>query len=72
MDNPFVESFNARLRDECLDQHWFASLEDARTTITAFYHEHNLDRPHSALCNQTPTEFARRWKAQRAVPHGSG
>ena len=71
-DNPFIESFNARLRDECLDQHWFASLEEARTLITVFHQDYNEERPHSALGNQTPTEFTRRWNAARAVPSGSG
>lgn len=71
-DNPFIEAFNARLRDECLDQHWFASLEEARRIITAFHQDYNVERPHSALGNRTPTEFIHSWNLERAVPEVSG
>jgi hypothetical protein len=54
--NGYIESFNGRLRDECLNQHWFRSLEDARETIEAWRVDYNDHRPHSALRQQTPTD----------------
>lgn len=56
--NAFVESFNGRFREECLDQHWFASLSEARVVIDAWRVEYNTERPHSSLNDQTPEEFA--------------
>lgn len=56
--NAFVESFNSRVRDECLNQHWFLSLVDARRTIAAYQHEFRTARRHSALGDRTPAEFA--------------
>lgn len=53
-DNAFAESFNGHFRAECLDQHWFASLEEARQTIEAWRLEYNTERPHRALGQQTP------------------
>jgi len=57
-DNGFIESFNGRLRDECLDTHWFSSLDDARREIEAWRWDYNASRPHSALGHLTPLEFA--------------
>ena len=57
-DNAFVESFNGRLRDECLDTHWFLSLDDAWAKIEAWRKGYNASRPHSALGHLTPQEFA--------------
>lgn len=59
-DNATVESFNGRLRQECLNEHWFLSLDDARAEIEAWRRDYNENRPHSALEWATPTEFARR------------
>lgn len=59
-DNGLVESFNGRLRDECLDTHWFLPLEDARTKIEAWWRDYYASRPHSALGHLTPQEFAAR------------
>jgi putative transposase len=53
-DNAFVESFNGRFRDECLNQHWFASVEEVRQTAEAWRIEYNTERPHRALGQQTP------------------
>jgi putative transposase len=61
-DNAFVESFNGRFREECLDQHWFASLEEARQVIEAWRIEYNTERPHRSLKQQTPAEFVAQWK----------
>ena len=55
--NAFVESFNGRFRDNCLNQHWFTSLEDAREIIDAWRIDYNQIRPHSALNYQSPIQF---------------
>ena len=57
-DNATIESFNGRLRQECLNEHWFMSLEDAQTKIEAWRGHYNESRPHSALDWLTPREFA--------------
>ena len=57
--NAFVESFNGKFRDECLNENWFISLDDARQKIEAYRVDYNEVRPHSSLDNQTPMEFAR-------------
>ena len=56
VENAFVESFNGRLRDECLNEHWFLSLVDARQLVEAWRLDYNRARPHSALGYQTPAE----------------
>lgn len=58
MQNAFVESFNGRLRDECLNSHWFLDLGDARRKIRAWVKDYNEQRPHSSLGYLTPNEFA--------------
>ncbi len=55
--NSFIESFNGTLRDDCLNLHWFLSLERARIMIEAWRQDYNHVRPHSALNEQTPAEF---------------
>jgi putative transposase len=55
--NGFIESFNGRLRDECLNEHWFTSLADARSIVEAWRLDYNRARPHSALGWRTPNEF---------------
>jgi putative transposase len=59
-DNAYIEAFNGRLREECLNQHWFLSLADAREKIEAWRVAYNQSRPHGALQWMTPSEFARR------------
>ena len=56
VQNAFVESFNGKLRDECLNLHWFRSLRHAREEIERWRHHYNTERPHSALGYQTPME----------------
>ncbi len=56
--NAYIESFNGKFRDECLNLHWFESLEDARRTIEEWRIDYNDVRPHSSLGNLTPAEFA--------------
>ena len=58
VQNAFIASFNGRLRDECLNEHWFLSLTDARRTVDAWRCDDNAARPHSALGYRTPDEFA--------------
>lgn len=58
-DNALVESFNSRFRQECLNQHWFLSMEDARAKISAWQNEYNSERPHSSLGYRTPLECRR-------------
>lgn len=57
IENAFVESFNGRFRDECLNEHWFISLADARETIEVWRRDYNQVRPHSSLGNLTPEAF---------------
>ncbi len=59
VQNAFVESFHGRLRDECLDRHWFLGLADARHTVEAWRQDYNCARPHSALGYRPPEEFRR-------------
>lgn len=59
VQNAFVESFNGKMRDECLNQHWFRDLAEARTEIGAYRVDYNEVRPHSSLRQSTPSEFAR-------------
>lgn len=66
-DNAMVESFNGRLRQECLNEHWFMSLEDAKDKIEAWRRHYNEGRPHSALDWHTPEEFAREIKAKSGL-----
>jgi putative transposase len=56
--NAHVESFNGRLREECLNVSWFQNLFDARRKIAAWRREYNEERPHSSLDYRTPAEFA--------------
>ena len=60
MQNGFVESFNGRLRDECLNEHLFDTLKHAREIIEEWRIDYNTNRPHSSLNGLTPTEFAAR------------
>ena len=59
-DNGHIESFNGRLRDECLIVHQFLSLDHAKTIIEAWRRDYNAHRPHTWLGDLTPTEFAHR------------
>lgn len=65
-DKAFVESFDGRLRDECLNAHWFLSLADARTNIEAWRRDYNESRPHTSLGWLTPVEYAAARAAQAA------
>ena len=58
--NAYIESFNGKFRDECLNEHWFTDLSDAKRLIEAWRTEYNTFRPHSSLGNPSPEEFAAR------------
>ena len=59
-DNAYIESFNGKLRSECLNENWFLSLADAREKLKAWRRDYNESRPHSALGNLAPREYADR------------
>lgn len=63
--NPFIESFNGKFRDECLNEHWFVNIPHARVIVREWTKDYNTKRPHSSLGYMTPAEFA-----QAASPHG--
>ncbi len=58
VQNCFIESFNGRLRDECLNQHWFLSFADARRIIEQWRLTYNTARPHRGLDGRTPSAYA--------------
>jgi putative transposase len=64
--NAYIESFNGRLRDECLNANWFTSLSDARRKIETWRRDYNEQRPHSSLNYLSPIEFARTATEMRA------
>jgi putative transposase len=65
-DNAYFDSFNGRFRQECLNEHWFLSLDDAREKIESWRRDYNENRPHSSLDNATPEEFSARAEPQKA------
>ena len=66
VQNAYVESFNGRLRDECLNANWFTSLKDARRKIETWRQDYNQQGPHSSLDYLPPAEFARTQLETRA------
>jgi putative transposase len=66
-DNAFIESFNGRLRQECLNQNWFTTLDDAKQIVETWREDYNQFRPHSSLDHRTPSEFVVRWQQIRAA-----
>jgi putative transposase len=64
IQNAFVESFNGRMRDECLNANWFLNVADARHRILAWRQDYNQQRPHSALGYRTPCEYAASLRVQ--------
>jgi transposase InsO family protein len=70
--NAYIESFNGRLRDECLNEHWFTSLEHARAVIESWRREYNEERPKKTLGGLTPAQHAKKLlKKARTVPENS-
>lgn len=68
VQNAFIESFNGKFRDECLNQSWYTSLEEARRIIEAWREDYNTVRPHSSLGYRTPEEYAATAAARPASP----
>ena len=67
VENAFIESFNGRLRDECLNVHQFASLAEAQTLIEAWRIDYTQRRPHSSLGHLPPNEFVAQCQGQSIV-----
>ena len=65
-DNCYVETFNGSLRDECLNVHWFETMEDAKAIVEAWRRDYNETRPHMALNDIAPEEYARLFGARNA------
>ncbi|MAA75758.1 MAG: hypothetical protein CMN28_13750 [Salinisphaeraceae bacterium] len=61
-----IESFNGRFRDECLNEHWFVSLEHAKRIIEAWRREYNRERPKKSLGGLTPSQYAEQLAQQAA------
>lgn len=57
VQNAFIESFNGKFRDECLNEHWFLTLQEAQVVIEAWRREYNEERPHRTIGDVTPLEF---------------
>lgn len=70
-DNAFVESFNGRLRQECLNTRWFDTIREAQAGLAAWREEYNTERPHCSLGLKTPAEFAAAWKPPEAANSSS-
>ena len=67
-ENPYIESFNGKLREECLNRHAFANGREAQEIVTNWREEYNKYRPHSSLDYQTPEEFASAFKQPLELP----
>jgi len=65
VQNAYIESFNGKFRNECLNDNIFVSLHSARNIIEDWRQDYNSERPHSSLNNMTPEEFATRFKEQQ-------
>ena len=68
VENAYIESFNGRFRDECLNEHWFLTLAHARDVIERWRVEYNTQRPHSSLGDLTPEEYARTCSPAELLP----
>ncbi len=67
VDNCYIESFNGRFRDECLNEHWFITMQHARSVIEAWRVEYNTERTHSSLDDLTPEEFKAAHASRRSA-----
>jgi putative transposase len=67
-ENGFIESFNGRLRDECLNVIEFATLEEARSVLRSWQNDYNHHRPHGSLGDLTPSEFEVRGQVRKRTP----
>lgn len=64
-ENAYIESFNGRVRQECLNLHWFTDMDEVQARLAVWRGEYNLQRPHSSLGNVSPTEYARSYRKKR-------
>ena len=72
MENGYIEGFHGKFREECLNEHWFLTLDDARETIESWRIDYNQVRPHSSLGYRSPEEFATGYanvESQKRFPH---
>lgn len=67
VENAYIESFNGRLREECLNSHWFTSLDHARSIVSDWQEDYNENRPHSSLGYLSPKEFIRKEASNQQV-----
>jgi putative transposase len=65
VQNAFIESFNGRLREECLNANWFETLDEARSEIEAWRLDYNRDRPYGWLGHLSPSEYRQRWRSKQ-------
>jgi len=70
VENAYIESFNGRFRDECLNENWFMTLEQAREIVEEWRVDYNTERPHSSLEYMTPEEFIRQDTSRNSTPMG--
>jgi len=71
MQNGYIESFNGKFRDECLNEHWFQTLPQARSEIANWRQDYNEVRPHSSVGRIPPAEFAQRHRTKSKSPPAS-
>ena len=71
VENAFIESFNRRLRDECLNSHVLVSVAEAQEILDAWRDDYNLVRPHSSLQDQTPAAVGAMWVDSREPPEST-
>jgi putative transposase len=71
VENAYIESFNGRFRDECLNEHWFMTMRHARSLIESWRIEYNTERPHSSLGYLTPEQFAQAHEEQQLLTSDS-
>jgi len=57
MQNGYIESFNGKLRDKCLNENWFLNLKEAKTIIEKWRYYYNFERPQTSLCGISPIQF---------------
>jgi len=67
-ENAYIESFNGKFRDECLNEHWFVTMAHARQAIEAWRIEYNTERPHSSLDDLTPEQYAKKMIEPELLP----
>ena len=67
VENAYIESFNGRFRDECLNEHWFLTMAHARQVIESWRKEYNTEQPDRSLDNLTPEELAKTTRGSSAL-----